>query len=176
MSFLVLFAFVILFLGLCFLRTHMKAWKWSRMDFDDLLGSVKPVPLTGISTLALDYLVPVKGQLRIDPAVFLTMIGGEESVWWMYKNAEVLIALAGYAHRWNPEESVIVVERMRRDGMTLRRAAFKLRTSFFARRGGVLVPFDVQELAGSYFLMRGRLLALYETSHVGKYPSLVAVL
>jgi hypothetical protein len=41
---------------------------------------------------------------------------------------------------------------------------------------GVHGPFHVQEAASAYYLMRRRLLALYETSHVGRYSRLAAAL
>jgi hypothetical protein len=40
----------------------------------------------------------------------------------MRANSDVLIALATYAQRWNLDEGLVVAERMRRDGMALRRA------------------------------------------------------
>lgn len=36
--------------------------------------------------------------------------------------------------------------------------------------------FNVQEAASAYWLMRERLLALYQTSHAGRYPRLVDAL
>ena len=176
MSFLVLFGLMIVFLGACFVRVRLEAWRLSRLDFDGLLGCLKPVPSSGISTVALDYLQPIKGQLQIEPAELWALIGEDEGVRRMYANAKILIALAGYAQRWNLEESVVVAERMRRDGVTLRRAALWLSMPSFLRYADPLLPFNVQELASSYFLMKNRLLALYESSHVGRYPILVAAL
>jgi len=40
----------------------------------------------------------------------------------MRENAEIMLALAAYAQRWNFEEAVIVTERMRLDAASLRRA------------------------------------------------------
>ncbi len=91
----------------------------------------------------------------------------------MQANADVLIALAAFAQQWNFHESVIVAERMRRDGLALRRAASKLYFGLllgsYGRRRG---PFCVQEIASSYYLMRQRFLALYETSHAGRHSRL----
>ena len=42
--------------------------------------------------------------------------------------------------------------------------------------GITAVALHVQEAASAYYLMRARLLALYETSHAGRYPALSAVL
>jgi hypothetical protein len=176
MSFLVLFGLAILVVGFAYLRTRRKASKLSSMNWDDLIGKVAPVCVDGISTIAVDYLQPTKGQLRIGTAEMWAMIGEAEGVRRMYANAEVLIALAGYAQRWNPMESLIVAERMRRDGLILRRAVLKLSLSVVVGRDASLGPFNVQEAASSYYLMRQRLLALYETSHAGRYPQLAALI
>ena len=174
MSFLVLFGLAILFSLFAFIRTRIKASRLSRLSWDDLLAKVEPVSIGGISTVALDYLQPSKGQLQISTSELWAMIGRDEGVRRMYANAEILIALAGYAQRWNPAESVIVMERMRRDGVTLRRATLRLSVGLIDNRGDVLGPFNVQEAASAYYLMRQRLLALYETSHVGRHSRLMA--
>jgi len=176
MSFLIVFGLSILFMGFALMRTRIKASRLSRLSWDDLLARVEPVSIDGISTVALDYLQPSKGQLQIGTAELWTLIGEDEGLRRMYANAEILIALAGYAQRWNPEESVIVTERMRRDGITLRRATLRLSMGFMGRRADVFGPFNVQEAASAYYLMRQRLMALYETSHVGRYPRLAAAL
>ena len=176
MIFLTLFGFAILVAVFAFTRTYVRAFRLSRLSWDDLLARVEPVSVSGISTVALDYLQPSKGQLQIGTTELWTMIGQEEGVRKMYANAEILIALAGYAQRWNPEESVIVTERMRRDGITLRRATLRLSMGPIDRRIDTLGPFNVQEAASAYYLMRQRLLALYETSHVGRYARLAETL
>ena len=104
------------------------------------------------------------------------MVGGSEGLAQMRANADVLLALAGYAQQWNFEESVIVAERMRRDALTLRRATFRIAFGLLFNYGKARGPFYVQEAASAYYLMRVRLLALYETSHAGRYPGLSAAL
>lgn len=176
MSYPVLFSAVIVCVGIAIVRTQMLASRLSRLGWDDLLARLEPVPMEGVAAVALDYLHPGKGQLRIETSELWVMIGGDEGVRRMHANATILIALAGYAQRWNPVESSIVTERMRRDGVTMRRAALQLSLGFFDRRGNVRGPFNVQEVASAYYLMRQRLLALYETSHAGRYPQLAASL
>ena len=65
---------------------------------------------------------------------------------------------------------------MRRDGVRLRQAIFRIRFGMMSQmvlgRHLVSVPFQLQEAASAYYLMRQRLLALYESSHVGLYPVL----
>jgi hypothetical protein len=176
MSFLVLFGLVILCVGFAYVRTYLKRVRLSRLSWDDLIGRLEPVSGSGISTIALDYLQPSKGQARIETSELWTMIGGADGLRRLDANAEILIALAGYAQRWNLDESVIVAERMRRDGVALRRATFRLSLGLTLNLGKASGPFYLQEAAGAYYLMRQRLLALYETSHVGRYPRLAEVL
>ena len=94
----------------------------------------------------------------------------------MYANAEVLIALTDYAQRWDRRESLIVLERMQRDGVTLRRAVFRLSLGAAFRYDRLGGPFHVQEAASAYFLMRARVFALYQTTHAGRFPRLASVL
>ena len=176
MRFLILFGLMILFFGLVFVRARVKASRLSRLSWDDLLSKLEPVPMGGISTVALDYLQPSKGQITIETDDLWALIGGTDGLRRMYANAEILIALAGYAQRWNVNESFIVVERMRSDGIVLRRATHRLSMSLVLGWGRVRGPFRVQEAASAYYLMRQRLMALYETSHAGRYPRLAAAL
>ena len=176
MSFCFLFALAIGLVGFALLRTRKKASELSRLSWDALLARVEPVSSQGIALVALDYLQPTEGQLQIATTELWTLIGEDEGLRRMYANAQILIALAGYAQRWNPDESIIVAERMRRDGITLRRAALKLSVGMLSARGNVLGPFNVQEAATAYYLMRERLLALYRTSHIGRHSQLAAVL
>ncbi len=176
MSFVALFGLAVVGAGAGLLQAQRTARSLSRLSWEDLLAKLKPVSVDGINAIALDYLQPGKGQTRIETDQLWTMIGGLEGISRLRANADVLLALAGYAQRWNPEEGLIVAERMRRDGLALRRSAFKLMVSLPFGFGQALGPFNVQEVAGAYYLMRQRLLALYETSHAGRYPQLSAAL
>ena len=176
MSFLLPFGVVVALVVVSLTRTHLRASRVARLDWDDLVGKLKPVPFAGVSAIALDYLQPRKGQMRIETDELWTLIGGYDGMRRMYENAEVLIALAAYAQRWNPGESLIVVERMRRDGVLLRRASQRLLLRYVLGSDQLLGPFSVQEATSAYYLMRERLLALYETSHAGRYGRLAAAL
>ncbi len=176
MSFQILFGLTIVFVGLPLVRTRIKVSRLARLSWDELVAKLEPVPSEGISTVALDYLQPAKGQISIEPNSLWAMVGEAEGMRRMSANAEVLIALAAYARRWNFHESVIVAERMRRDGLALRRAMMRLSFGTALGFSQVRGPFNVQEAASAYYLMRQRLLALYETSHAGRYPLLAAAL
>ncbi len=148
-------------------KTSIASASWA-----DLVGKLEELPMKGITKVALDYLKPAKGQLAIGTEEMWQLVGGEVGLTRMSANAEILVQLAALAEQWNREESIIVGERMRREGLALRRAVRKIRWSLRFGRGKVTGPFFVQEAASSYFLMRQRVLALYETSHAGRHGRL----
>jgi hypothetical protein len=98
----------------------------------------------------------------------------------MRENAEIMLALAAIAQRWNFAEAVIVTERMRHDAVLLRRAVRRvelgMRHGRLLERLRLTLPMHAQEASSAYYLMRQRLLALYETSHISRYPVLAASL
>jgi hypothetical protein len=108
------------------------------------------------------------------------MLGGREGLRRMRENAKLMVLLAAHAQQWNFDEGVIVTERMRRDAVRLRssirRIEFALTFNIVMRRSATLIPFHLHEAASAYYLMRQRLLALYQTSHSGLYPRLAEVL
>ncbi len=175
MSFLVLIVAAFFLTGML-LHAHLKQRRLASLNWNDLLSRLGPVPTRGITTVALEYLHPVKGQLGLQTDDLWNLVGGANGLAQMRENAETLLAIAGYAAQWNFEESVIVAERMRHDALTLRKATFKIALGLFLHYGRARGPFYVQEAASAYYLMRARLLALYETSHAGRYPALNAVL
>jgi hypothetical protein len=176
MTFLCLFAVSIVLILFTYGRTRVRARDLATLEWHELIARLQPVSSAGIHDIALHYLRPNKGQLGAQPHELWTSVGGAEGLQRMAANAEILVALAGHAQRWNFDESVIVAERMRRDGIALRRATDKAIWGVILHRGKVSRPFHVQEAASAYFLMRERLLALYETSHAARYPALAAAL
>lgn len=165
-----------LILAVVLVRAHVKEKKLFSGSWDDLVSRLQPVPTRGILAVAADYLHPSKDQLGIQTDDLWTMVGGVEGLAQMRANADLLIALAGYAQQWNFSEGVIVAERMRHDALMLRRATFKISLGLVLGYGRERGPFYVQEAASAYSLMRQRLLSLYEASHAGRYPRLAAAL
>jgi len=130
--------------------------------------------------VAIDYLTPHRGQIDMEPKQIWESLGGFEGLKRMRQNAEIMLALAAYAQQWNFEEAVIVTERMRMDAASLRRAVRRVELGMLPGqllpRFSITLPLNAQEASSSYYLMRQRLLALYETSHVCRYPALAAAL
>lgn len=163
--------------------SHLSAARRARLSWKDLVAQLQPVDQDGVDIVARDFLQPSPDQLKLDPSKMWSLAGGWEGVKKMRQNAEIMLALAAYTQQWNFDEGVIVTERMRRDALRLRRAVWHLElnripklTPFLPRRLRWNAPFEVHEAASAYYLMRRRLLALYETSHSGLYPVLASVL
>ena len=144
--------------------------------FDALLAALQPLDLENIGCVARDYLDPRRGQIAMEPEAIWHMLGGEAGLRRMADNAQLLLAIAAHAVQWNEEEGMVVAERMRRDAVRLRSAVRQIRLGMLSQmvtgQHWVSVPFQLQEAAGAYYLMRQRLLALYETSHVALLPRL----
>ena len=159
------------------LRSQRASIRLNTRTWAQLVASLQPVNTEGLRIVARDYLEPRRGQIELEPSSMWTLLDGEAGLKRMRANADRLIALAAFARQWNLEESVIVAERMRRDAIRLRRATTRIRfgmmTQVLLGRHRVSVPFQLQEAASAYYLMRQRLLALYESSHAGLYPALV---
>lgn len=171
---LLLLAAIVLLGGLFY--QHTVTNRLHRCEWNDLLGQLQSVPKAPLSRVADEYLNPQPNQLGIEPVDIWAALGGIEGMRRMRKNARILIALAAYAERWNYTEGVIVAERMRRDALQLRRATFQIGLRAGVGAGQLHIPFYMHEAAGAYHLMTQRLLALYQTSHIGLYPRLAEAL
>ena len=172
----VLLAGAVCFLVFGLLRTQRTAARFSSGSWEELVARLSPLDSEGITAIALEYLHPTKSQLGMEPSEMWTVIGGTEGLARMRANADILLALANYAQRWNFHEGVIVAERMRHDGLALKRASTRITLGLTWGIGMARGAFYVHEAASSYYLMRQRLLALYETSHAGRYPMLAQAL
>ena len=162
------------------LKSQISALRVDRRSWQDIVSQLKRIEFERVSSVARDYLDPREGQITLEPTDMWLMLGGREGLRSMRENARLMLLLAAHAQRWNFDEGVIVTERMRRDALQLRRAIrhIELALAFHTvlRRSGTLIPFHLHEAASSYYLMRQRLLALYQTSHAGLYPRLAEVL
>ena len=145
--------------------------------FDALLAALAPLDVDNLSLVAHHYLDPRPDHTAVEvmePEAIWRMLGGEAGLKTMRANAALLLALAAHAAQWNESDGPIVAERMRRDAVRLRSAIRQIRIGMLSQmitgHHWVAVPFQLQEAAGAYYLMRQRLLALYETSHVGLLP------
>jgi hypothetical protein len=179
LAFLLLGAVVGLLLGVA-IRSQYLAMRVDQRSWEELVAALEPVDFGQISSVALDYLDPREGQITLEPRDLWLRLGGKEGLRRMRQNARLMLLLAAHAQRWNFDEGVIVTERMRREALYLQRAVRRvemaLRFHTVLRHSATLIPFHLHEAASAYYLMRQRLLALYQTSHSGLYPRLAEVL
>jgi hypothetical protein len=179
LPFLLLGAVVVCLL-LAALKSQFSALRVDRRSWSELVSSLQPIEFDHVTSVARDFLEPREGQISLEPPDMWLMLGGKEGLRRMRNNAQLMLLLAAHAQRWNFDEGVIVTERIRRDALRLRQAVRRVEIALMfhgvLHRSATLIPFYLHEAASAYYLMRQRLLALYQTSHAGLYPRLVEVL
>lgn len=160
--------------------SQISAIRLDRRSWNDLVSALKPIEFDRVSSVARDFLDPKGDQISLEPPDLWLMLGGRDGLRRMRENARLMLALAAHAQQWNFDEGVIVTERMRRDALRLRgsvrRVEMALAFHWVTRKPATLIPFHLHEAASAYYLMRQRLLALYQTSHAGLYPRLAEIL
>ena len=156
----------------CLLWQLRRASTGSPATWDDLLRQLRRVHVDGIDCLANSYLCPGTNQTNIEPAMIYELLGGSTGLKDMRHNADIIYRLASYSARWNFEESTIVAERIRLDVQRLKTRIRRVQIELYLSCAASSAPFRLMEAASAYYLMRRRLLALYETSHAGLYPIL----
>jgi len=162
------------------IKSQLSTIRVDRRSWQDLVSQLKRIEIERVTSVARDYLEPKEGQISLEPTDMWLMLGGREGLHRMRENANLMLLLAAHAQQWNFDEGVIVTERMRRDAIRLRGAVRRIETALtfhlVLRHSATLIPFHLHEAASAYYLMRQRLLALYQTSHAGLYPRLAEVL
>lgn len=162
------------------IHSQRTAVKLDRRSWQQLVSDLQRIHFEGLTIVAKDFLEPRKNQIALEPSDLWELVGGYEGLRRMRANAKIMMTLAAFAQQWNFEEGVVVAERMRRDAARLTAAVRKVEFSMLPyvvlRHRWLKVPFCIHEAASSYYLMRQRLLALYETSHAGLYPQLAEAL
>ncbi len=163
---------------LCLFQTQfvLSRRKLQSSTWDELLSKIQPVDFNQLQRVARAYLEPGKDQLQIQPAEMWQILGEQEGLARVRHNAGIMLDLAVYAERWNFHEGRIIAEIMRRDAVRLRDAAKAIESSLNRETRTAHLPFHLQEVCSAYYLMRQRLMALYENSHVGRLPQLQAAL
>ena len=174
LSILLAVVFGVLLLGL--FRTQISAARLASLNWEDLIARLEPVEIKGIAAMAIEHLYPGPSQIGAEANSMWEMIGGAKGLARMRANADVLIVLAAHAQEWSPAEGFVVAERMRQDGLALRRAVVGIGLGMTCGYGKERAASYIREAACAYYLMRLRLLTLYEVSHAGRYPSLAAAL
>jgi hypothetical protein len=157
-------------------RFYLRRRRLHNTSVQTLVERLQPVNLGAICQIAENFLNPSRLQLRLEPPVMWAKIGEVEGLKMLSTNADAILDLAAVASRWDRTEGRITAEMIRRDGVRLKRAVWKIRLVLHFGLGEVCAPFQLQEAAAAYYLMRTRLLGLYQGSHTGLYPRLAEVL
>ena len=170
------FVLLVTLIGLAFVRTRKRNTDLAQLDWSVLVGKIEPLPIDVITRVAVDFLQPGSNRDSVDTQNLWELIGKDEGLQRLYSNSHVLMALAWRARGWDPKESFVAIEQMRRDAVVLRRAVIRLSLGMsfgYDRRQG---PFSVQQAMSSYYLMRSRVLSLYANHHGPRLLELAAVL
>ena len=185
MSGILFAALAVLLLGALlwgFLRVLTTRVRREESSWDDLLARLAPVGRAGIQEVAVAFLDPTGSELdsrqvdrRLDPRDIWDFLGGIEGLKTMRRNAEVLVDLASYVSRWNPE-ALVVAEQLRLDANEIKIAISRIEKA--GRRGRLEASFSVQasRAAAAYYLMTQRVYALYEISQSGLLAELKAAI
>ena len=176
MAFLVVLL-TLLLSGLGFvLHVALKRRRLLAQTWESVLARAEHVDLDGLRKVAACYLQPDRNQLRIETNEMWELLGGLEGMNRLYQNAGAMLDLAIYAERWDDAEGPVIAEMIRRDAARVQRAVTRVQLTFFLGMGFLKTPFYVQEAAATYYLMRCRLLGMYENCHVALLPRLEAAL
>ena len=175
----VLFLAGLLWVSRRMLKTRVRREETS---WDELLARLLPVSRAGIQEVAAAFLEPTGRELdprqvdrHLDPRDIWDFVGGIEGLKTMRRNADVLVDLASYVSRWNPE-ALVVAEQLRLDANEIKIAISRIQKA--GRRGRLEASFSIQasRAAAAYYLMTQRVYALYEISQSGLLAQLKAAI
>ena len=158
------------------LRFFLRRRSQQNTTWNTLLARIEPLNFADLERIAKAYLEPRGNQLELQPQAMWRLLGGADGLPRLRRNAEVMLDLAVFVQRWNFEDATVVAEIMRRDAARLQKAITQIEMAMLLRRQNLRIPFYIHEASAAYYLMRQRLLALYETSHAGLLPRLVQAL
>jgi hypothetical protein len=158
------------------LRFFLRRRAQQNTTWNMLLARIEPLNFADLEQIAKAYLEPRGNQLELQPQAMWRLLGGADGLPRLRRNAQVMLDLAIFVQRWNFEDATVVAEIMRRDAARLQKAITQIEMAMLLRRQSMRIPFYIHEASAAYYLMRQRLLALYETSHAGLLPRLVQAL
>ena len=165
-----------LFLVLGLWVNHNKSKKQALPTWNQVAGKLRPVPSEGILTLAMEQLRPDSSPKRRNYHQIWHLVGGAKGLIRMSENSKIFIELVSYEAITNLADGDIVADRMRQDGLALRRACLGLGIAAMFGYGRSRMSAYAQDAASSYYLMRERLLTLYRHTQDPIYPLLEAAL
>lgn len=163
------------------LRAMKRHRKRVATGLPELLGRLEPLSRVGLEAVASDMLEPtpdkidLRSEVRLGRNVTWDLVGGLEGLRIMENNADVLIDMAFYLQQWSTE-AIEVTEHLRLSAQDIRREIHELKRSLRRNESDVLIPLRIQRVAGAYYLMTRRIIALMEISNSALLPQLRDVL
>ncbi len=174
---LALMVLLVVALNVSFFCKHRRR---KRHTWDELVAALQPIALPRLEIAAGQHRISQSTPPALAPDQVWDLLGGWEGLEKLRTNAGLMIELAAHVARWNHEESAVACERIRLDAVALRRAVRRVEVAYACRKlypsAWLRHPFHLNEAASAYYLMRQRLLALYENSHGAFYPRLAEAL
>lgn len=149
----------------------------ARKTWEELLSALVSVDRPALQTVALDAVDPF-GRERTDSQAkelgreqIWTLLGGLDGVERLEKNSRVLIEIAAYLQRWHPEATT-AAEELRLEARKLEWHVERLRSA--KQNGSLELNFAMygQSAAVSYYLMREKLLKLYQGAQASLFRDL----
>ncbi|MGI8772901.1 MAG: hypothetical protein ACR2JE_15875 [Acidobacteriaceae bacterium] len=174
---LALVILLVVALNVSFFWKHRKR---KQHTWEELVAALQPVALPRLEIVARHHLRLEAAPLALESDQVWELLGGFEGLERLRTNASLMIELAAHVARWNSEEGTIVCEWIRHDAVALRRAVLRIEIAHACRKfypgAWLRHPFHLNEAASAYYVMRQRLLALYENNHAAFYPRLAEAL
>jgi hypothetical protein len=146
-------------------------------NLSELLSKLQPLSRVGLEAVAGDMLEPtaakidLRSEVRLDRNLTWDLIGGMEGLEIIEKNSEVLIEVAFYLRQWSIE-AIEVTEHLRLSAQDIRSEIRKVKRSLRRNGSDMLILPRLQRIAGAYYLMTRRLIALIEVSNAALLPLL----
>lgn len=166
----------LVFAGTCtsIIAFYVSARVRRRRSWRELISMLEPADMPSLTLTAIEALNPHHSELSSTSRERLASIGGINGLARLERNANVLLALASHAERWDVRESREAARIIRGQGLALRRAAWLLRIGGFAAFPLERQSKYAQRVAVSYYEMTQLLLDLYLRVQVSKQKALNA--
>ena len=162
---LAIVGFLLLVIAGVQLRFFLRAAR-SRTLPGTLFRSLEPLNFADLEKIAKAYLEPRGNQLEPQPQAMWRLLGDPMTAS-TAPNAQVMLDLAVFVQRWSLKMPPWSPRSCAATPPGWRRQSRRLKWGCCCRQS-LRIPFYIHEASAAYYLMRQRLLALYETSHEGR--------
>ena len=156
-------------IALALFRSRSKTRRLTFQTWNQIAEGLRPTNLKVVETLARRHLQLDSSPWEKNEVRLWHLLGGIDGISELNESAKILIELASYAHVWAGPESTIVAQRMRRDAIALRTATTRCCMYGLVNAKRHSFTIYAHEAAGTYWIMRNRLISLYENCPAGPF-------